>query len=72
MLVITHHLDQVDQVMPVVAAILNINAIDSSMAVCVPWAAKAVVVCVAQAKVHGVALPVIGTAEQNSTMKTVV
>jgi hypothetical protein len=40
--VITHHLEQVEQVMPAVAAILNINAIDSSMAVYVPWAAVAV------------------------------
>ena len=72
MLLILYHLDQVEQVMPAVAAILNINAIDSSMAACVPWAAKAVLACVAQAKVRGVALPVNGSAEQNLTMKTVV
>ena len=72
MLVIPHHLDQAEQVVPAAAAILNINVIDSSMAVCVPWAAKAVLACVAQAKVRGVALPVNGSAEQNSSMKTVV
>ena len=72
MLVITHHLDQVVQVMPVAAVILNINAIDSSMAVCVPWEGVAALACVAQAKVRGVALPVNGSAEQNLTMKTVV
>jgi hypothetical protein len=70
--VITHHLEQVEQVVPAVAAILNINAIDSSMAACVPRAVKAALACVAQAKVRGVALPVIGSAEQNLTMKTVV
>ena len=58
--------------MPVAAVILNINVIDSSMAVCVPWAAKAASACVVQVKVRGVALPAIGSAEQNLTMKTVV
>jgi hypothetical protein len=72
MLLIPHHLEQVEQVLPVAAVILNINAIDNSMAVYVPWAAKAVLACVALAKVRGVALPVIGSAEQNSSMKTVV
>ena len=72
MRVILHHLEQVEQVMPAVAAILNINAIDSSMAACVPWAAKAASACVVQVKVRGVALPAIGSAEQNLTMKTVV
>jgi hypothetical protein len=66
-----YHLDQVEQAMPAVAAILNINAIDNSMAVYVPWAAAAALVCVAQVKVLGVALPVNGSAEQNSSMKTV-
>jgi hypothetical protein len=71
MLVILYHLDQVEQAMPAVAAILNINAIDSSMAVCAPWAVAAALVCVAQVKVRGVALPVNGSAEQNFSMKTV-
>ena len=72
MLVIPYHLEQVEQVMPAAAVILNINVIDSSMAVYVPWAAKAALACVAQVKVRGAALPVIGSAEQNSSMKTVV
>jgi glutamate formiminotransferase len=69
--VITHHLEQVEQVVPAVAAILNINAIDSSMAACVPRAVVAALVCVAQVKVLGAVLPVNGSAEQNLTMKTV-
>jgi hypothetical protein len=42
MLVIPYHLEQVEQVMPVAAVILNINVIDNSMAVYVPWEAVAV------------------------------
>ena len=71
MLVILYHLEQVEQAMPVAAAILNINAIDSSMAVCVPWEGVAALVCVAQVKVLGAVLPVNGSAEQNFSMKTV-